>query len=278
MNQKFPPNSLKESAYALAAFFDVFDRPLRKEDFYRCCEGFSEDEIDGLLSGIEKGEDERLSFKDGYYFLKGRDGIVDVFEERCGINEKFWKKTRKYVPKLYNVPFIRSVSVCNTLSFDNCDEDSDIDLFIVVKDGRIFTARTLASLLFHLFGVRRHGQKIAGRFCLSFFATEDMFERIDEVAQKPVDPYFFYWKKFLSGFKRRQEFFVDMREKFFGGSLGDVLEKWLEKKHLQRYEMRKKELGPNADIVVSKNMLKFHNVDKRKEFNEKFFERYDKLL
>lgn len=52
------------------------------------------------------------------------------------------------------------------------DEDSDIDLFIETVPGMIWTGRVVATVFFSVLGIRRHGNKVKGRFCLSFFAAE----------------------------------------------------------------------------------------------------------
>lgn len=51
------------------------------------------------------------------------------------------------------------------------DGDSDIDLFIETLPGKLWTGRIFATLFFALLGVRRYGDKVRGRFCLSFFAV-----------------------------------------------------------------------------------------------------------
>src|SRR3989338_8633583 len=52
------------------------------------------------------------------------------------------------------------------------DDDSDIDLFIVARAGRLFIVRSFSILILHVLGVRLHGKKIKGRFCLSFFIDD----------------------------------------------------------------------------------------------------------
>jgi hypothetical protein len=51
------------------------------------------------------------------------------------------------------------------------NSESDIDLFIVSDPGRLWLVRGLATLTLQVLGVRRYGDIIVGRFCLSFFAT-----------------------------------------------------------------------------------------------------------
>lgn len=306
MKASFPPKNLKHSVYATAAFFDVFERPLLGREFQNYLLGVEpiSEEIEEFLR-----KDTKLHSRHDYYFLPGREEVLATREARDAMSDVYWKKVWKYVPLLQMVPFIRAVAVCNTLALDNCTSDSDIDLFIITKKNRIFLARVLSGILFHLLGVRRHDDKVAGRFCLSFYLSEDAMN-LDDMRLKN-DAYLYFWMRSLefvyrdsdtiySRFFEKNTWFTDhihggmgrmlkskrkwyrflgrLQEFLFGGFLGDWIEGWLEKKHQARFASRKKELGPNADVVVSRTMLKFHNIDRRAEYNERFFQRYESLL
>ena len=307
MKADFPPKDLKQSVYATAAFFDVFDRPLMRREFldYLLGVSTSKEEIEEFLQ-----EDDGLHSRHDFYYLPGRENLLAVREARDSVSDLYWKRVWKYVPKLQIVPFIRAVAVCNTLALDNCTSDSDIDLFIITKKNRIFITRFLSTLLFHILGVRRHGEKVSGRFCLSFYVSEDSMD-LDEMRLEE-DPYLYYWMRSLQFVyryedttygrfykknawftqtvpdgmgdmvKSEQEVFSSVLRKIFefvlGGFLGHWIEGLLEKKHLQRFELNKKKLGSRSDVVVNRKMLKFHNIDRRAEYNDRFFERYSSLF
>jgi hypothetical protein len=65
------------------------------------------------------------------------------------------------------------VAVTNSLAFGTATAESDIDLFVVTAPGRLYTSRFFMKLFTQIFGVRAHGSKTAGRFCQSFFVTEN---------------------------------------------------------------------------------------------------------
>ncbi|MBI4231920.1 hypothetical protein HY605_01695, partial [Candidatus Peregrinibacteria bacterium] len=88
------------------------------------------------------------------------------------LEKKLWQRVNRYVKFLEWIPFLRMLAVCNNLAFDRVTAGSDIDLFIVAKKGRLFIVRTLVTGVLHVLGVRRHGDKVAGRFCLSFFVDD----------------------------------------------------------------------------------------------------------
>lgn len=303
MKLNFPPQGLGESIYATVCFFDVFDKPVHRREFTQYLLGVqaSQDDVDGFLA-----KDKRLGRRDEYYFLPGREEVLAAREARAPVTDLYWKKVSKYVPKLHKIPFIKAIAVCNSLAFEHCNSESDIDLFIITKKNRIFLARVLSGILLHLYGVRRYKNKIAGRFCLSFYVAEDGMDLEEMVKENEV--YLYYWMKSLEfvyrrdeniyrRFYKRNEWFrqqvpygmgnmlasertwfarsvCSLLEFVLSGWFGNVLESRFEKRHLERFEEQKQRLGEEADVVVNRKMLKFHNVDKRDEFNRTFFENY----
>ncbi len=220
------------------------------------------------------------------------------------IEKKLWRRVRRYVGVLRIVPFLRMVAVCNNLAFGKVDGRSDIDLFIVAKRGRLFIVRIFVTFLLHVMGVRRHGNKVAGRFCLSFFVDEDGMD-MKEIAIDN-DIYLAFWVRtmlpviddgvfgeFLNKNEWVKQYFendFDMDRsrvigscgfwgKIFGwilnGWFGDRIERVLKKWQMGR--AKKKALEVNADVaslVVEDHILKFHNIDRRREYRKKWFDAY----
>jgi hypothetical protein len=57
----------------------------------------------------------------------------------------------------------------------------------------------------------------------------------------------------------------------------DFFEKFLKKWQLNKAEKSFRKLnGSNASIVISENMLKFHNNDRRSYFNEAYYRKFGK--
>ncbi len=113
------------------------------------------------------------------------------------------------------------VAICNTLSMYCSDEDSDIDLFIVTEQNRMWLVRVLITGIFQILGVRRHGKKVAKRFCLSFFCTTEWMDfntfRLDH------DIYLAYWIYYLKPIFDKNNTYEELRklnenwtEEFFG--------------------------------------------------------------
>ena len=163
--------NIQRSILQTIAFFDIFDFPLTAEEIlshlYCYKKSVHIKEIKGnlaIMEGVEKIHD--------YYVLKGRGRLIDMRKGKKFISEKFWGRVKQYGQYVSQTPFVEMVAVCNNLSYDNPTESSDIDLFIVIKKGRMWIARLIVSLILQFHGVRRHHDKIAGRFCLSFFGFD----------------------------------------------------------------------------------------------------------
>lgn len=225
------------------------------------------------------------------------------------IEKKLFKKAKFYVKLLQVVPFVRMVAVCNNLAFGKVDSDSDIDLFVIAKKDRLFIVRTLVTFLLHVLGVRRHGEYVSERFCLSFFVDEEFMD-LSEIAIHR-DIYLAYWirslvplinrrqtaEKFLENnswakryFENGEDFAVNkehvMRESLILGGvrlflsipftsfLGWFAETVLKRWQLKRAEKKvKEEVGMNS-IVIGDHILKFHNVDRRREYRNKWDRRF----
>lgn len=300
--------NLRESCYATLVYFDLFDYPLTFSELERFFLGKlpSSSALQDFLDH-ENG----VQTLDGYYFLKGREALVKTRTERENVAQMYWKKVKFYLPFLQAVPFLKMVGVCNTLAFNNPTHNSDIDLFIVAKKGRLFIVRFFTVLILSLLGVRRHGNKIAGRFCLSFYVTENALN-LEPIQFSAEDIYLTYWiltlrpvygletyEKFCEANHWIEKYFgrdpfqhslVFLRnswlfrlkgkfwEFFMGGKLGDKLEKKFMNVQLKRHEHTLRTLGKEASVVVTEQMLKFHNIDRRREIAEKFSARLHHVL
>lgn len=209
------------------------------------------------------------------------------------------------------VPFVESVLLCNYLSFGVAEEGSDIDLLIIAEKKRIYLCRFYATILLHLMRMRRHGKKISGRYCLSFYLSEDFLD-LSKIEQKPYDVYLAYWflaLKELISFDQLiwgnllnenkvwlKRYFdkVDLRrepsgkystkslprkvcEWFYGGWFGDKIEALLGCYFERRAAKLAKSLPENASIVVSEHMQKFHNNDRREFFRRGWEEKLNRL-
>lgn len=88
---------------------------------------------------------------------------------------------------------------------------SDIDLFIVTEPHMLWYVRFFVTFRLWWLGMWRHGEDIAGNFCLSFFITPEAMD-LEKIAIKN-DIYLFFWIYYMKPIFTR----------------GDIYERFLEK-------------------------------------------------
>src|SRR3989344_9230759 len=90
--------------------------------------------------------------------------------------DKKWKKLLKKIWLFKFIPGVDFVLVAGSLATGNVNKDSDFDVIVGAKQGRIFTARFLSVLFFGLFGWRRrklsHKESARDKICLNHFITK----------------------------------------------------------------------------------------------------------
>lgn len=181
---------LEKSIIATVAYYDALDYPLTGFEVFKYLinplhiskiSGMSQNtEIEpleniNLLNVLKILEEDNLKFyinqKNGFYFLRGRDEIVQTRIERQKISDQMWKKAKRVIKWLQFLPYIKIIAVSGSLAMYNTKQESDIDLLIITQNKRIWTTRFLITLFLQAIGQRRHGRKTAGRFCLNHYIT-----------------------------------------------------------------------------------------------------------
>lgn len=302
--------NLSKRLLATIAYFDVFDLPLRADLLKRLVFGdmnFNILELEVALAEIN----EFVQQLDGYVYLQGKSNLIAQQVSSTNRKEKLIKKARKAGWIFRACPFVEFVAICNYLPYGVVEENSDIDLLVVVKPGRIFIARLFLTFLTHMAGKRRYSDKVEGRFCLSFYLNRDSLALAPLLIQ-PHDVYMGYWllallpiygqEQIYTNLKRgndqwMKQYFDNLQERYedcnyqrkqknilgkvmqwiLKGRLGNWTEAKLKSYFVKRHYKNLKNLPENASVEVSSDRLKFHNNDKRKFFAEQFEERLKRL-
>lgn len=126
----------------------------------------------------EQGLSSFLERYNGFYFLRGRKDLVERRLDNCKISAEKIKNLRKIVWWLRMFPFVKMIGATGGVAMKNANNKSDLDLFVVLKYGKIWTGRTIITAMLHIFGKRRHGKKVKDRTCLNFFVTDQTLEVI----------------------------------------------------------------------------------------------------
>lgn len=284
-------SGLENAIYKTVVFFDVLDYCLTAEEICSRFMGFQAnfEEISLGLAMCSQVETDGV-----YYFLKGRRELVKLRIDNQMHHSEMLKKVERLKWIFSFTPFLKGVYVCNTLAMTQARPGSDIDVLIVTAQNRLFIVRTWLLILTQLLGVRRHGDKVEGRLCLSFFVDEDHVN-FSELLLKPYDVYFAYWLLSLKPVGKSPSL-LDSNEWMKGYFSEEVLARGecvrdvvLSRSFLMKF-WNKIELllldwqleracakfiamGRPQGVVLEKHCLKFHDQDMREIYRKEWEER-----
>jgi len=310
--------AIEKGILAALVYFDVFDYPLTKAELVRWFfpqEPIANATREEVQQTLEKSE--RLwSFmdtRDNWYFIKGRDSLIALRAERKKISGHKWRIARFAAGLLQVVPFLRLVAVSNTLALDNARDSSDIDFFIISRSHRLWTMRFLATVLLDLARLRRKGSAIKDKICLSFYVTRDAIN-LEPLRLRPEDPYLVFWVNQLVPLIDRADFLKfqqanqwtdeflpfasqsptgslvrntpvtramkGLAERMLSGRFGDWLEKKLKQIQKKKMDHNTQSVAweNNTKVIISDDILKFHEQDRRDEYRRRFGERFWEIL
>jgi len=176
---------IRRNILATFLYFDVLDMPLTAMEVWKVCldtkrlVGESNQAMQPgtvpffsvlrVLDDMTKKKE--IVFEKGMYALAQRENIIDIRRRSIKISDAKIREMKKWIAFFRYVPFIRGIIVTGGLSSKVATKKSDWDVLIVAKRGRIWTARTLMTLMTFLFGKRRYGRHVSDRVCLNHFIT-----------------------------------------------------------------------------------------------------------
>lgn len=93
--------------------------------------------------------------------------------EKCEYMDEYIEEINSLGRIFKSIPFVEEIYLCNSITFNALDNNSDIDLFIITKPWKIRTVKFRSMLLFTLKWKKRFRKNIRKKVCLSFFITSD---------------------------------------------------------------------------------------------------------
>jgi len=188
-------HDLEWAVYDTIRYFDIYDMPLTTTQIWRSLNVDREGsgvrwhgrqvprlrEIrDVLTDSIWLSE--RVVTAWGYYCLTSSAGknidqvkmYVRARLRRHVLAQHKWKITRRVVRLLAPLPFVRMIGGSGSLALYNTRPSSDLDLYLVVRSKRIWTARLLVLLVTQLTGRRRKywDEEAPDKICLNHYVTD----------------------------------------------------------------------------------------------------------
>ena len=283
---------LYKNIIATVTYYDVLNYPLTSFEVWKYLIRASSDNTRDLWSladiQIALGEQEIMQYvsqKNGMYFLFGRDELVALRRQHEYISFVKMRKLRRIVSILRISPFVRMICVTGRLSYNNCDNNSDLDVLVTYEGEHIWTGRFCLTVLTHLLGVRRQDNKTNNRICLNYHITtkslkvptQDMFAAHEYTFITPLFDTGYFEKfcsenlswiqnikphhkcpRIKSDLTIGDNVFTKGIRKFLEAILADTaMEKRLEKLQLQKIQKNPKTKKEGALIMCNNNNLVF---------------------
>lgn len=138
--------------------------------------------------------------------------VSDFSWDSCNVHmSDYLDIIKKYSRLFRSIPFVKHIYLCNSITFNALNPESDIDILIITNHKKIRLARFFSILLFTIFGVRNHAKPYFNtdvdavgelelesshtkrqKFCLSFYVDEK-YLNFYKILLQPIDIYFIYW-------------------------------------------------------------------------------------
>lgn len=279
-------------------YADLFDYPLTEEEIWKRIIKIKN--IIKNLSRVKSRNLKIIKYKNGFYYLRGREEIVALRQKREKWSEEKLKIAKKIAAFLQFIPTIKLIGITGALAIDNVKEDDDIDLFIVTSQGLLWTTRLLATFLIEVTGRRRHPDEtiINDKICLNMLVDEkhlavppserDLFSAYEVIQMKLLYEKDDTYQKFLQanlwvkdylpnaiGIKNalktprgwQAESHDSPEVEGLVKRLFDFLERFL--KSFQLWYMRKR----RTSEVIKDGIIRFHPQDARKWVLKKYNQR-----
>jgi len=205
------------------------------------------------------------------------------------MRDKKWRKFLRMTKWFRHIPFVEIVFGTGSMAVGNVKEDSDFDVLIRARRGRIFTARFICKVWFRIIrAVRRPKHTRAeqkDKICLNHFFTDEVsdpglpYDEERAVLHLYLVPLFgpkAEMEKFFEGLREVKEkriYGEDLRhfaeegsavakwgEKILGGKMGDRLERVLKIIQVKKIErgLRGVEIKPGGIARYTDKEIKFH--------------------
>ncbi|MFH1207315.1 MAG: hypothetical protein V1668_01785 [Patescibacteria group bacterium] len=310
--------ALEKAIIATLSYFDIFDYPLTAMEIWKWLYvggsqqttdyGLQQESITDVMRVLETSEwlKSRVGELDGFYFLKGRQQIVDIRQQRYLWAEDKFHRALKIIRWLRWVPFVRMIGVCNTLAYNNSRRGGDIDLFIITGRHRTWQVRFWVNSLLKILKLRPSLGNTQDKICSSFFVDIDHVN-LEQLAIRD-DIYLPYWvtqvypvydegayTTFVQSNEwvrlvlphwlpiepvgRRQvrayRWVKRLKELFFFFWPESLFRSWQEK--IMPENLRAM-ANKDTRVVVNDSVLKFHDTDRRQSFLEQWRERKEQVL
>ena len=263
------------------AYFDLLGKPLTVRELRRYLWGVDLDV--SVLKKIAKP----WELAGGVYGLKPVSS--EVREENARRLARYWRWIDGHRRALAWVPFVRLIMVMNGVAQGEVNDESDIDLFVVARKGRVWLCRAWMLALLTILGLRARAGKKAMRFSPEFFVDEEHMNMLGVGSDSSYLTSFWisdftpilhsgYFAKFwsanswLSGNlpvawrspraravgEIARPALIGLFEWILGGVFGDTMERILADKQQGIIQRNLQRMGDRPDYLINEHTIKIH--------------------
>jgi hypothetical protein len=294
------PSSLEEAIYRTVCWFSLFDYPLTAFEIWKWL--YVPQGVFALADVYVALQDsawlsQRVQRASGFFARRGGTAVEELVATR---HERFLDAMRKFgklqrVARWFaTIPAVEGIAAVNTLAWWNTKPESDIDLYIVVKPGRIWSTRFMLVTPFAVMGMRP-GNRSQDPFCFSFFCTSERLA-LKDLQIENDDPYLAFWSRSLmplydrgNVFKQfvqqntwaadalpnssdpRPHPYLAIKKTITLPCQAHFIEGFYRRMQKKRFpETIKAMMNQDSRVVVDDGMLKFHENDRRQEYRDAF--------
>ena len=130
---------------------------------------------------------EVVEYRDGFFFPKGRADLLEERRQREARSRAFLQRHRRLLRLVCALPYVRMVALSGSIAHLNLEGSGDLDLFIVTRGRRVWSA-TLAVLL--LSKAMRRRRIVCANFVVAdsrlVLEQQDLFTASQVIHLKPL--------------------------------------------------------------------------------------------
>jgi len=161
-----PHSALEQSFLQSVLYAALFNYPLSSAQLREALIGESADES-ALAACYARSPmlQSAIECADGFYFPRGQRGLLETRARREVSSRTLLTKLRGLQALVRRMPFVRMVALSGSLAHLNADDEADLDLFVIVAPGRVWSVTLTTLVIARLLGWRRH-------LCLNYVVSE----------------------------------------------------------------------------------------------------------
>lgn len=161
--------SIKSVLLQVLCYADIFDYPLTKDELF----WFAQAKISSVkvVAQALLSLQSPIAHEQGFYFLKGREGLAALRKRRQEISKKKEALARILGGYFSQIPTVEFVGISGGVAAGNAEGPDDIDFFLITKPHAIWTTRFIILIWLHLIGRRRArgARNVEDMACINMF-------------------------------------------------------------------------------------------------------------